>query len=79
MELQFDEAPESVKLLVWDDTLLGQYQDGTAEIPEGKNVEITENNEGNLEFTAQPGSVYLVQGQWEQGTAEYGFHVGKSQ
>ena len=27
MELQFDEKPESVQLLSWDDSLLGQYQD----------------------------------------------------
>lgn len=76
MELYFDEVPESVELLVWDDTLLGQYQDSTDQIPEGTAVEVTKNGKGNLEFTAQPGSVYLVQGQWDQGTVEYGFHVG---
>ena len=79
MELYFDEVPESVELLVWDDTLLGQYQDSTDQIPEGTAVEVTKNGKGNLEFTAQPGSVYLVQGQWNQGTVEYGFHVGLSQ
>ena len=79
MELYFDEVPESVELLVWDDTLLGQYQDSTDQIPEGTAVEVTNNGKGNLEFTAQPGSVYLVQGQWDQGTVEYGFHVGLSQ
>ena len=79
MELYFDEVPESVELLVWDDTLLGQYQDSTDQIPEGTAVEVTKNGKGNLEFTAQPGSVYLVQGQWDQGTVEYGFHVGLSQ
>lgn len=76
MELYFDEVPESVELLVWDDTLLGQYQGSTDQIPEGTAVEVTKNGKGNLEFTAQPGSVYLVQGQWDQGTVEYGFHVG---
>ena len=75
MELYFDEVPESVELLVWDDTLLGQYQDSADQIPEGTDVEVTKNGKGNLEFNAQPGSVYLVQGQWEQGTAEYGFWV----
>ena len=35
MELYFDEVPESVELLVWDDTLLGQYQDSADQIPEG--------------------------------------------
>lgn len=79
MELQFDEVPESAELLVWDDTLLGQSQDSTDQIPEGTAVEVTKNGKGNLEFTAQPGSVYLVQGQWNQGTVEYGFHVGLSQ
>ena len=79
MELYFDEVPESVELLVWDDTLLGQYQDSTDQIPEGTAVEVTKNGKGNLEFTAQPGSVYLVQGPWDQGTVEYGFHVGLSQ
>ena len=79
MELQFDEVPESAELLVWDDTLLGQSQDSTDQIPEGTVVEVTKNGKGNLEFTAQPGSVYLVQGQWNQGTVEYGFHVGLSQ
>ena len=75
MELYFDEVRESVELLVWDDTLLGQYQDSADQIPEGTAVEVTKNGKGNLEFNAQPGSVYLVQGQWEQGTAEYGFWV----
>ena len=75
MELYFDEVPESVELLVWDDTLLGQYQDSADQIPEGTAVEVTKNGKGNLEFNAQPGSVYLVQGQWEQSTAEYGFWV----
>ena len=75
MELYFDEVPESVELLVWDDTLLGEYQDSADQIPEGTAVEVTKNGKGNLEFNAQPGSVYLVQGQWEQGTAEYGFWV----
>lgn len=79
MELQFDEVPESAELLVWDDTILGQSQDSTDQIPEGTVVEVTKNGKGNLEFTAQPGSVYLVQGRWNQGTVEYGFHVGLSQ
>ena len=75
MELYFDEVPESVELLVWDDTLLGQYQDSVDQIPEGTAVEVTKSGKGNLEFNAQPGSVYLVQGQWDQGTVEYGFWV----
>ena len=79
MELEFDEVPGNVKLLVWDETLLGQYQDSTDQIPDGTDVEVTKNEKGNLEFTAKPGSVYLVQGQWEQGTVEYGFRVGRSQ
>lgn len=75
MELYFDEVPESVELLVWDDTLLGQYQDSADQIPEGTAAEVTKSGKGNLEFNAQPGSVYLVQGQWDQGTVEYGFWV----
>ena len=75
MELYFDEVPESVELLVWDDTLLGQYQDSADQIPEATAVEVTKSGKGNLEFNAQPGSVYLVQGQWDQGTVEYGFWV----
>ena len=75
MELYFDEVPESVELLVWDDTLLGQYQDSADQIPEGTAVEVTKSGKGNLEFNAQPGSVYLVQGQCDQGTVEYGFWV----
>ena len=75
MELYFDEVPESVELLVWDDTLLGQYQDRADQISEGTAVEVTKSGKGNLEFNAQPGSVYLVQGQWDQGTVEYGFWV----
>ena len=75
MELEFDEKPESVQLLSWDDSLLGQYQDSSDQIPEGKPVEVQENENGNLEFTAQPGCVYLVQGQWKNGTADYGFRV----
>ena len=75
LELQFDEKPESIRLLSWNDSLLGQYQDSSDQIPEGKPVEVQENENGNLEFTAQPGCVYLVQGQWENGTADYGFLV----
>ena len=75
MELEFDEKPESVQILSWDDSLLEQYQDSAAEIPEGTPVEVQENEKGNTEFTAQPGCVYLVQGQWENGTVDYGFRV----
>ena len=73
MELMFDVKPESVQILSWEDSLLGQYQDSANQIPDGTPVEIQENEEGNPEFTAQPGCVYLVQGQWENGTADYGF------
>lgn len=73
MELMFDVKPESVQILSWEDSLLGQYQDSADQIPDGTPVEIQENEEGNPEFTAQPGCVYLVQGQWENGTADYGF------
>lgn len=73
MELMFDAKPESVQILSWEDSLLGQYQDSTDQIPDGTPVEVQENEEGNPEFTAQPGCVYLVQGQWENGTADYGF------
>ena len=75
MELEFDEKPESVQILSWDDSLLEEYQDSAAEIPEGTPVEVQENEKGNTEFTAQPGCVYLVQGQWENGTVDYGFRV----
>ena len=75
MELMFDAKPESVQILSWEDSLLGQYQDSTDQIPDGTPVEIQENEEGNPEFTAQPGCVYLVQGQWENGTVDYGFRV----
>lgn len=73
MELMFDAKPESVQILSWEDSLLGQYQDSANQIPDGTPVEVRENEEGNPEFTAQPGCVYLVQGQWENGTADYGF------
>ena len=43
MELEFDEKPESVQILSWDDSLLEQYQDSAAEIPEGTPVEVQEN------------------------------------
>lgn len=75
MELQFDEKPESVQLFSWNDSLLGQYRDSTEQIPEGTPVEVQKNENGNPEFTAQPGCVYLVQGQWENGTVDYGFRV----
>ena len=75
MELEFDEKPESVQILSWDDSLLGEYQDSTAGIPEGTSVEVQKNEKGNPEFTAQPGCVYLVQGQWGNGAVDYGFRV----
>lgn len=73
MELMFDVKPESIQIFLWEDSLLGQYQDSTDQIPDGTPVEVQENEEGNPEFTVQPGCVYLVQGQWESGTADYGF------
>ena len=73
MKLMFDVKPESVQILSWEDSLLGQYQDSADQIPDGTPVEIQENEEGNPEFIAQPGCVYLVQGQWENGTVDYGF------
>lgn len=75
MELEFDEKPESIQILSWDDSLLGQYQDSTAEIQEGTSVEVQENEKGNPEFTAQPGCVYLLQGQWENGIVDYSFRM----
>ena len=75
MELEFDEKPESIQLLSWEDSLLGQYQDSAAQLPEGAAVEVKENEKGNLEFTAQPGTIYQVRGQWKNGTADYGFWV----
>ena len=75
MELMFDVKPESVQILSWEDSLLGQYQDSADQIPDGTPVEVQENEEGNPEFIAQPGCVYLVQGQWENGTVDYGFRV----
>lgn len=75
MELEFDQKPESILLLSWEDTLLGKYEENAAQIPEGTEVELTVNEKGNPEFTAQPGCVYLVQGQWENGTADYAFRV----
>ena len=75
IELEFDEKPESIQILSWDDSLLGQYQDSTAEIQEGTSVEVQENEKGNPEFTAQPGCVYLVQGQWENGIVDYSFRM----
>ena len=38
-------------------------------------MEVQENENGNPEFTAQPGCVYLVQGQWENGTVDYGLWI----
>lgn len=75
IELEFDEKPESIQILSWDDSLLGQYQDSTAEIQEGTSVEVQENEKGNPEFTAQPGCVYLLQGQWENGIVDYSFRM----
>ena len=75
MELEFDEKPESIQLLSWADSLLGQYQDSAAQLPEGTAVEVTENEKGNLEFTAQPGTIYQVRGQWKNGAVDYGFWV----
>ena len=75
MELQFDEKPDRVEIISWEDSLLGQYQDDTASIPEGTGSEVKENESSNFEFTAQPGYVYLVKGKWENGTVDYGFRT----
>lgn len=75
MELEFDVKPESVQLLSWEVPQPGQYQDGTAALPEGTAVEVTVNEQGNPVFTAHPGTIYQVKGQWENGTVDYSFHV----
>ena len=75
MELEFDVKPENVQLLSWEAPQPGQYQDGTAALPEGTAVEVTINEQGNPVFTAHPGTIYQVKGQWENGTVDYSFHV----
>ena len=57
-------------ILCWD-----SIRDSTAEIQEGTSVEVQENEKGNPEFTAQPGCVYLLQGQWENGIVDYSFRM----
>lgn len=71
MELQFDEMPEQIRIFSWDDSLLGQ--EPAAQMPEGTAVEVNVNDNGNPEFTAQPGCVYMAQGEWKNGTVEYAF------
>lgn len=71
MELQFDEMPEQIRIFSWDDSLLGR--DPAAQMTEGTAVEVNINDNGNPEFTAQPGCVYMAQGEWENGTVEYAF------
>lgn len=71
MELQFDEMPEQIRIFSWDDSLLGQ--DPAAQTPEGTAVEVNINDNGSPEFTAQPGCVYMAQGEWKNGTVKYAF------
>ena len=73
MELQFNESPQQVKILVWEDSLAGAFGQNTGDIPEGREISVQETDSGNFQFTAEPGYVYLVTGTWEAGTADYGF------
>ena len=75
MELQFDEEPERIRIFSWDDALLGQEQEEAGQMPEGTAVEVSVNDNGNPEFTAQPGRVYLACGEWENGNADYAFRT----
>lgn len=75
MELEFDEQPECIQIFSWDDSLLGQYQENTDQIPEGIGQDVIINGKGFPQFTARPGCVYLIRGTWENGTADYGIRV----
>ena len=77
MELQFDVMPERIQIFSWDDALLGQDEAG--QMPEGAAVDVKTNDNGNPEFTAQPGRVYLACGEWENGTVEYAFRTPADQ
>ena len=77
MELQFDVMPERIQIFSWDDALLGQDEAG--QMPEGAAVDVKTNDNGNPEFTAQPGWVYLACGEWENGTVEYAFRTPADQ
>ena len=73
MELQFDEMPERIQILSWEDALLGQEQNEAEQMPEGEAVAVQTNDKGNPEFVARPGRVYLACGEWENGTVSYAF------
>ena len=77
MELQFDVMPERIQIFSWDDALLGQDEAG--QMPEGAAVDVKTNDNGNPEFTVQPGRVYLACGEWENGTVEYAFRTPADQ
>ena len=79
MELQFDVMPEHIQIFSWDDALLGREQDEAGQMPEETAVDVKTNDNGNPEFTAQPGRVYLACGEWENGTVEYAFRTPADQ
>lgn len=76
LNLVFSETPVEVSVLRWPET-----EKGKTEIEEGETVPVQESGEQGRYVLAQaePGWMYLVKGEWENGYAEYGFQVLKPQ
>ena len=64
-------TPESVTVTRWTE----EDREGSKDsIPDGENVTVESTEEG-LTFTAQPGYIYEIVGQWPEGEATYGFEA----
>lgn len=76
LNLVFSQTPVKVTVLRWPET-----EKGKTEIAEGEDVPVQESGEqGSYVLTqAEPGWMYLVKSEWENGYAEYGFQVMKPQ
>lgn len=76
LNLVFSQTPVKVTVLRWPET-----EKGKTEIAEGEDVPVQESGEQGSYVLAQaePGWMYLVKGEWENGYAEYGFQVMKPQ
>lgn len=72
MKLRFSQEPDKVSALRWKEEERKAETDGS-EFPEGEKISVQKTNDQWYLPEAEPGYVYLIQGEWENGRVEYGF------
>lgn len=71
MTLLFTREPQEIQVTRWESSA---KRENLSEIPDGEPVDVSEGEEGPA-ITVQPGYVYQVFAQWQEGDAIYGFET----